>query len=708
MAYYINYNGVNLSNLVSVRAVETTVLPSRENHAITIWERTGSIYNSYRYGERDIVVTFLIRATKQEYNSNPTGCMENKLNVLRNVFKVTEPKPLYLGTNTRYIYAVPEGDFKMTELRYDCYECEIQFVCHNPEYYSASVKAKNNAMSSTYGMRNLSNNSNTIEVYNGGNASAYPIINIGINETTSFVQIENTTNGNKFLLGSYPKAGSSMKEQSELIFSDDMSNSDLWLAANFYLDGDRDILGYPINTNDGSGIMVHTPANNNPSYLWHGIGASRNIGTVLTDFEVRAKLHLNSYGTNGDPTVPKLIDEGTIYSGEKIYFYKVAAPSVPIKSSPDRYGTVIGTYNKGDEIHDAVPASNGWLEVEGGYCEAIYLKKYISDTTVTDVAMNAIAMTDLELWSRPSDNPNESILLATIDASTPLRVHTVPEDDYYKLYIPYNGKVGYIDSSKINTVYDNSMVYDVPTEYPEEDIIVSNDNKTGICEVYGYGLDENTGLYTKLFKLCLSDENEYYSFVTPTVYVGDNKVLEDITTVSSNSKADIDEYNVGYDALSESSCDWNNFFGEFGIRRVDNKWQAWIYKIEDGLPIKKLMLKEQEVNNSPSAPLEYVAIFIGSQDVSNKDNWCDMSITDIQVDRINEATIPTGCNVAPFKQGDEIKIDCYNSKVYLNNKLYNDIDISSQFIELVTGNNMLKVTGDSNVFATVLFNERYL
>ena len=707
MAYYINYNGVNLSNLVSVRAVETTVLPSRENHAITIWERTGSIYNSYRYGERDIVVNFLIRATKQEYDSNPTGCMENKLNVLRNVFKVTEPKPLYLGTTSRYIYAVPEGDFKMTELRYDCYECEIQFVCHNPEYYSASVKATNNAMSSTYGMRNLSNNSNTIEVYNGGNASAYPIINIGINETTSFVQIENTTNGNKFLLGSYPKAGMDTANQSTLVFPDDMSDYSQWLVANFHLDGDRDFLyGSPKNTSDGSGIMINQVAPG--SSLWRGIGSSRHIGTVLTDFEVRAKLHLNSYGTDGDPTVPKLIDEGTIYSGEKIYFYKVAAPSVPIKSSPDRYGTVIGTYNKGDEIHDAVSASNGWLEVEGGYCEAIYLKKYISDTTVTDAAMNAIAMTDLELWSRPSDNPNESILLATIDVRTPLRVHTVPEDDYYKLYIPYNGKVGYIDSSKINTVYDNSMVYDVPTEYPEEDIIVSNDNKTGICEVYGYGLDEDTGLYTKLFKLCLSDENEHYSFVTPTVYVGDNKVLEDITTVSSNSKANIDEYNVGYDALSESSCDWNNFYGEFGIRRVDNKWQAWIYKIENGLPVKKLMLKEQEVSNSPSAPLEYVAIFIGTQDPDNKENWCDMSITDIQVDRINEATIPTGCNVAPFKQGDEIKIDCYNSKVYLNNKLYNDIDISSQFIELVTGNNMLKVTGDSNVFATVLFNERYL
>ena len=48
-------------------------------------------------------------------------------------------------------------------------------------------------------------------------------------------------------------------------------------------------------------------------------------------------------------------------------------------------------------------------------------------------------------------------------------------------------------------------------------------------------------------------------------------------------------------------------------------------------------------------------------------------------------------------------------KVYFNNKLYNNIDIGSQFIELVPGNNILKATSNrSNMFVTVLFNERYL
>jgi predicted phage tail component-like protein len=691
----VKYNGVNLTNLIGVRTVDTTVLPPRENHAITIWERPGSIYNSYRYGERTITVTFLIRASQSEYRSNP-NCMENKLNTLRNVFNVKEPKPLYLGSSGKYIYAVPEGDFRMSEIRYDCYECEIQFICHNPEYYSSSVRATNNLAASTYGMRGISNNSNTIEVYNSGNASAYPIINIGINDTTSFVQIENTTNGNKFLIGSYPKAGMSTLAPTKSILPDDMTVTSNWTAGAPYIDSGRGILGSISTTSDGSGIKIAEAATGT---VWHGIGSRRILDTALDNFEVRAKLHLNSHGVDGDPTVPQLRDEGAIYSGERKYIYKVMAPSINIRNTPSVDGTVIGTYNKGEYVDPLAPMtreSKGWLQVEGGYCEAVGLKRYIEDSTVTDIAMNVATKEEVKLMSRPSDDPSESILLATIPGDTPLRIHMYSEQGYYKLYIPYSGKIGYVDALKVETVND-----DVSIEYPESDLIISDDNKTGICEVYGYS---STG--TRLFKLCLSDENEYYSFVTPTVYIGENKALEDITTVSSGNRvSDTDEYDVSHDYLSEDNFDWNDFYGELGIRRENNRWQAWIYKIENGATVKKLMLKEQEISGAPTEQLHHVTIYMGTQD---KNNMCGMAITDIQVDKINDI-YQTDCNLAPFKSGDEIKIDCYNNKVYLNNKLYNNIDTGSQFIELVSGNNILKATSNrSNMFVTVLFNERYL
>ena len=687
-SYTFIYNGVNLTNLLGVRTVETTVLPPRENHAITIWERMGSIYNSYRYGERTITVTFLIRASQSEYRSNP-NCMENKLNTLRNVFNVREPKPLYLGSSSKYIYAVQQGDFTVSEIRYDCYECKIEFICHNPEYYSSSVRANNNLAASTYGMRSASNNSNTIEVYNSGNASAYPIINIGINNPTSFVQIENTTNGNKFLMGSYPKAGLITQSPYTSIFSDNMEATNNWATGAPYIDSGRGVSGSIDTTSDGSGIRINQVATGS---IWHGVGAHKQLSTQLTDFEVRAKLHLNSYGINGDPTAPQLIDEGDVYSGSKEYFYKVVAPSVVIRSTPQVNGIAVGTYNKGDYVFPIDSISNGWIPVEEGYCEAVGLKRYIADSTVTDAAMNVATKEEVNLMSRPSDDAGESILLATIPGGTVLRVNTEPDSGYYKLYISYNGTIGYIDESKV-------VLCDVEIEYPEDEIIVSDDNKTGICEVYGY-----SSKGTKLFKLCLSDENEYYSFVTPTVYIGDNKELEDVAVISSSNNKATDEYNVAYDYLTEDTYDWNNFYGELGIRRKNNRWQAWIYKIENGVPVKRIMLKEQEISGVSDEQLHHITIYMGTQ---NKNNMCGMAITDIQVDKIN--SYESEGNMMIFRPGDEIKIDCYNAKAYLNNKLYNDIDINSKFIELVSGNNILKATSNnSNILVTVLFNERYL
>lgn len=691
-SYIFNYNGVNLSNLASVRSVETTDLPPRENHAITIWERPGSIYNSYRYGERDIVVTFLVKATAAEYRNNP-NCMESKLWQLRSVFRVDEPKPLYLGTTSKYILAVPEGDYTVNEIRYDCYECKIQFVCHIPEYYAATVSSNKSNASSTYGMRNSSNN-NTIKVYNSGDASAYPIINVSLNNDASFIQVENTTNGNRFLIGSYPKAGQQPTSPTRIIMNDPMEDIDAWSYIPEFIDGNRDCEGWSCLTDDGSGIMLYHTVGTS---LWNGIGGHKDFIDPLVNFEVRAKMHFNSYGVEGDPTKPQYVDEGTIYSGERKYYYKVIAPSVPIKSSMDDYGYTVGSYDKGEMVYPVSQTiTNGWIEVENGcYCEAINFRRYICDTTETDIAKNVVANEELALMSRPSDDPSVSKLLATIEAGTPIRVEKYQDDGYYKLYIPYNGKVGYIDSSKVDEDIDGIQIL-----YPEDEIIVTDDYKTGICEVYGY----NCG-GTKLFKLSLVDDNQYYSLVKPSVEVGNKVVLEDIAATSGSNKANNhNDTDVGYDSLLEgASGNWNEFYGELGIRRNNNKWEAWVYKMEHGVPVKKLILKEQEFSGAPTEELCYVAMYIGTQDVNNR---CDMAVTHIQVSEL----LDTGSNSGYiFRQGDEIKIDCCNNVVYLNNKLYNDIDIDSQFIELVTGDNVLKVTSDDySAFASVLFNEKYL
>lgn len=692
-SYYVKYNGVDLTNIMRVRTVNTTVLPPRENNSITIWERPGSIYNAYRYGEREISVTFLIRATTREYNNNP-NIMEDRLNTLRNVFEVDKPQPLYLGSTSKFIYAVPDGEFLMDELRYDCYECQINFVCHDPEYYSSNAKSYNSSNSRA---RAGSNNS-IIDIYNSGNASAYPIINVGINSIASFVQVENTTTGNKLLIGHYPSASKVQTGNAEdIILNDDMNNISNWTTNVPYVDSNRDHSGTMKVTSDSSGVMIDSVGGGYS--IWHGVSARQNLNRSLADFSVRAKMTFNSTSKNGDPDVPILRDDiETVFSGSKYYYYKVSAPSVNVKNVPN--GTIIGSLEKGAVVIPQVTRYNGHIGIEYdgviGYCDASYLRKYVSDATNTNMAMNVVTNNDIELRSYPNNDSSMSKILATIPGGTPIRVYKENVDGFYKLYITYNGKVGYIDASKV-TPYDAASV-----DYPEDEIIVPDDYKTGVCEVYGYSASG-----TKLFKLSLVDDNKYYEFTKPFIDIGNQTVLEDTSSVPKNNKVEeIEESIVTFDYLAENeSIGWNDFYGELGIQRKNGKWQGWVYKMINGSAANKLIFKEQKVSGAPEEPLAFITIYMGTE---NEFNMNGMSISYIQVDSLNNLD-PSIHNVNVFKPGDELKIDCYNNKVYLNNKLYNDIDVGSQFIELKSGDNNIKVTSDDmNVVTTILFNERYL
>lgn len=693
-SYYVYYNNVDLTNIVRVRTVDTTVLPPRENTAITIWERAGSIYNAYRYGEREITLSFLILATKKEYEANP-NIMEDKLNLLRNVFKAEEPKPLYLGTNSKYIYAVPEGEFTMTELRYDCYECTVIFKCHDPEYYGANTKSYTSSGANT---RAVSNNT-TLSIYNSGDASAYPIINVGINNSASFVQVENVTTGQKLLVGTYPTINNKTTVEAETIVLDDPMNSkSAWSVGTSSIDSNRGYGGTLKLTNDKSGLTVDTLGSG--SSTWNGVSGKRNLTKALTNFSVKATMKFNSIGKNGDPTDVRYKDSGAISSGSRTSYYKVIAPSVSVKNSLN--GTIIATLDKETIL---TPLSNdineGYVYVSysggQGYCDESYLKKYFKDNSTTNYFKNMKTKVDAELRSFPVNDSRASKLLATIPANTIVRVHNEKENGFYKLYIAYNDKIGYIDESYLIA----SSVSDY-VEYPEDVIIDSRDSDIGICEVYGYSASG-----TKLFKLCLSDDNKYYEFVKPSIDVGNATVLEDISSVpKANITFSSTETNIAHDYLEEGELGgWNSFYGELGIQRKDNKWQGWIYKIEHGVAVNRLMLQEQKVTDAPVEDLAYITIYMGAKD---KNNMNGISISHITVSSLNQVDHNTQ-NVNIFKKGDELKLDCYNNKVYLNNKLFNDIDICSHFIELVRGDNTIKITSDDGLaVTTVLFNERYL
>ena len=700
-SYFVKYNNVNLTNMIRVRTVNSTVLPPRENNAITIWERPGGIYNSYRYGEREITITFLVMVSKQEYKNNPNS-IDSKITAIGNVFKVDGPKPLYLGSSSKYIYAVPEGEFKMTELRYDCYECEIMFVCYDPQYYSSSTKSYSNKSSGDVSVFATNDNSQ-FDAYNAGSAPTYPIINIGINkDNTSFVQLENLTNGNKMLLGTYPSSDkSSPVHTTQMVLDDNMSSLTAWDGIlSKYTDDDRGASGFLRETSDNDGMRLYSIGSKN--HTWSGASAIKDLGTGLTDFSVQVRMNHNSTGVDGDPSKVALKDEtelSNVMTGTKTEFYKVTAPSLEVRASTNDTAQILGTLEKGTNV-EATPVSTNksWVRFSygatTGYCYTKYLRKYISDSTETYTERNVVTKEEVELRSAPTDDVT-SLLLATIPAATPLRVNKILENGFYKLYISYNGIIGYVDATKVGN-------YSGAVEYPEDEVVITNDNKTGVCELYGWTADG-----TKLFKLSLIDDNEYYEYTKPAIQVGSNTVLEDNSSVPTPNKNDYSEQlTVTHDYLdSGSDINWNEFYGELGIQRQNGKWQAWIYKIKDGSTIKKLVFKEQEVVDAPEDDLAFITIYMGSRDGQNISG---MSISDIKVKYLNTYDLSTQ-NVTRFNKGDKIKIDCHNNKVYLNDQLYYDVGVGSDFIEIIAGNNVMKVVSDDpDVIATVIFNERYL
>lgn len=723
-SYYVKYNDVDLTDVIRVRTVNSTVLPPRENNSIMIWEKPGSIYNSYRYGEREITVTFLVIASKQEYDGkNVVDVMESKLDVLRKVFDAPVPKPLYLGTASRLIYAVPEGEFKMTELRYDCYECEIMFKCHDPAYYSSDVKDFSNTGSNT--------GNGTIDVNNGGNTTAYPIINIDIKkDDTTFVQVENTSNGNKLLIGGIPTVNKPATSTYKVVFNDPMNNTTPWSTSGATIDPDRYGGNKLEKTSTGDALTLITGTTiEKGGKTWGGTAARRDTGEIK-DFIVQAEAYFTSSGTNGDPSEPSIKDDDDLIvnDGEKNvkYYIDTYARITSVYDAPNDNANEIDTVNKG-KVVDVLSIKDGWANISyvndsywtgsqyitktiNGYIKTTLLKKVYYDTTnqvhYGTSSVNARATGDymiknvktnanINLWSNPSTNTKESSVIATIPADTVLRVRTTDQYGFYKLYIEYNGKTGYIETTQVKDTTEG-------VEYSEDEVKKSADEQTGVCEIYGWSSNG-----TKLFKLSLYDDNSYSDITKPEVQVGSSIILQDNSSVATtNTSNNSQTLTINEDPLlNGSTTNWNDFYGELGIQRKDGKWKAWIYKIKNGASVKKLEFKEQAVSNAPTDNLSYITIYMG---VLDSENRASMSITNIKVTSLSSSD-PQTTTPTRFMKGDQLRVDCYNNRVYLNNKIFNEIDVGSGFIGLVNGSNSIKVTSDDpNIVWSVSFNERYI
>lgn len=689
--YYINYDDVDLSNIIKVKSIEMPALPPTEHATIDIWERQGAIFDNLKQKEVPIKIVFRIKPSRQEIEEDP-NVLKNHIRDIKSIFTVYEAKALYLGDKTRFIFAIPEGEIKETKINSFCYEFEINFKCYDPVFYSEEAKKYSG--------------SNIIECINEGDYDCYPVINVGISQECQFVQVENISNNKKILVGSIPNPYYATEEAETNIIAEECNTLEGWTTGSTSVDSNRATAGGTLAmTENGEGIKVGTYSTGNE--LWKGVSARKNLGQVIKDFNVEAVVAHNSSGINGDPTVGvNATHKEEIKTGSRAKYYE-AVSTTNVRTGASTKNKKVGTLKKGEQIKP-ISVSKGWIKFTFNgstrYVSTKYMKVKYKDNTTTVTTKNFVTISTTNLRA---SYKKSSTLKCTIPAGTTVRLisskqYLDPGDKkkkrhYYKLAEKYKGYTGYV---AVTQVIEASNTY---YEYDEE--LETADDKTGIIEIYGWSQNNE-----KIFKLGLYDDDKWWEFTYPLIQAGSKTLLEDKTTAPAPKKktevnTNDDKLTVKKDTLlSGQYGDYNDFYGKIGIQRRNNKWEAWVYKYKNGVLKKRLVSDETSVNGSPSAELSYITLYMGTQDTEKASG---VALYELNIKRLNSIDTEEA-NTIKFKAGDTIKFDCYNNIVYHNDKLYSNVDIGSQFFELNPGENIVKVRSDDTDLSTdLIFNERW-
>lgn len=234
------------------------------------------------------------------------------------------------------------------------------------------------------------------------------------------------------------------------------------------------------------------------------------------------------------------------------------------------------------------------------------------------------------------------------------------------------------------------------------------ENIFGRAEMYGFDINGQ-----KLFKFVLRDSTYWYDYVEPEIFIGNQLVLDDGKNCPSPKKKSVKEDGKTVSKNIESGAygDWNNFYGEFYIKRetINNKqyWTAKIDKISGGKVVRTMKTKSR-INNSkyPKGDLNHVVIWFGQhKDLPVPE---EMGLTWLRIYKLND--VPEGNNVLCFEEGDELEINCSKNEILLNGfNCIDRVDIGSRFFGCDTGESQFVCkTDDENAVVTATIRERWL
>ena len=686
--YYIKYNEIDLTDMVKVREVEIPSLPTIEHSSIDIFERDGGVYNGASYGTREIRLTFIIKPDdKNDY--------EDYVRDVKRAFYTKEEARLFCGDENLYMWCVPVDEMRIAELGEGCAEAEVNLVSYDPYWYSVDQQGMNN------------DDKKNFTVDNESDANVYPIIQVGFTKDTTFFQIRNRSTNETILIGGIPEKEKDTIKKNTRVLKDAMETTSGWSNTSAPIDAGRSTGGTLSVTSDGKGLMCGNFGSASDGTVWHGACYKKSINTPVKDFKVRIRMRHNSTGVNGDPSHPYQNDTETPSSGSKKTYYKVTARSgLRLRKSASTSSTKLLTIPYGTKLTGTV--SKGWLNTtyngKTGYCYAQYLKKVISDDTVTTKQRNYVTMKSTAIRASASKKATNK---KTIPAGKCIRCYydtkypTTGKDDvkgkFYKLAKPYDGTTGYVWIDNLVQANDYEVDYDPDIE--------TADDKLGVVELYGFSANN-----VQLFKLSMVDDNEFYEFTYPLIRKNGKDFLKDKTVAPEPKK--VTTYNGDTKKvkaiLSGKYGSWNEFYGELYIERIKNKWYAYVSKIKEGEVVKKIKSKTVTDKANQDEELNYIVIYFGT--TGNAEKASGMAITDINVYTATKIEDNKEYNFQELEAGDILTIDNSVPAVYLNDEERNDlIDVGSAFFSLEPGENYIKIASDDDVpNVDIMWNDKYL
>lgn len=334
---------------------------------------------------------------------------------------------------------------------------------------------------------------------------------------------------------------------------------------------------------------------------------------------------------------------------------------------------------------------NGWLkfsdsDINNGatmYCNKSYTKAKTISTTITTTKRNVVVKQPTSIRASYTSDATSLIIVPKNGVVRVISSKTYSSKDsdgvvrtYYKLAEPYKGYDGYICIGNLYDLTDEPVItitYDTPLE--------TADDKTGVIELYGMGVNGE-----RIFKFEMCDDQQYFEYNCPKVYVGLKCEYQDETkvrkpnnyTTTNNNEVKVTNY------MSGVLGSWNDFYGKISISRVKDSagnhvWTVSINKLYQGNIIANKKFTKT-INNTATENLSYFILYMGTY--GNIDKCADMALNSLKVQGISNVDTTVN-NKVEFRAGDVIDIDFENRNVYLNQELRNDlVDIGSYFFDI--------------------------